>query len=187
MPDEKCYPCPCTTCYPCVCARHSPIDAEGERRQQLADARTTPETCGNKPGTNRRRKPLRQPGDRYTTISYHQAIRRACEEAFPPPAELSRRRVPARGRKSMKDATRWETEAEWRRRLGEKGIAALKEWRDAHHWHPHQLRHNAGTLLRKNFGVEAAQVILGHATLSVTEIYAEKNVAQAMKIMAEVG
>lgn len=54
-------------------------------------------------------------------------------------------------------------------------------------WHPHQLRHNAATFLRKQYGLEAAQVILGHKTLSVTEIYAEKNVEAAMRIMAEVG
>jgi site-specific recombinase XerC len=38
-----------------------------------------------------------------------------------------------------------------------------------------------------DYGLEAAQVILGHRTLAVTEIYAEKNVAAAMKIMGEVG
>jgi hypothetical protein len=35
--------------------------------------------------------------------------------------------------------------------------------------------------------LEAAQVILGHKTLAVTEVYAEKNVAAAMRIMSEVG
>jgi integrase len=54
-------------------------------------------------------------------------------------------------------------------------------------WHPHQLRHNAATFLRKHYGLEAAQVILGHRSLSVTQVYAEKNVAAAMKVMAEVG
>src|SRR5205814_1007052 len=54
-------------------------------------------------------------------------------------------------------------------------------------WHPHQLRHNAATDLRRRFGLEAAQVMLGHRTLSVTEIYAEKNVEAAMRIAAEVG
>ncbi len=54
-------------------------------------------------------------------------------------------------------------------------------------WHPHRLRHNAATFLRRQYGLEAAQVILGHKTLSVTEIYAEKNVEAAKRIMAEVG
>jgi integrase len=54
-------------------------------------------------------------------------------------------------------------------------------------WHPHQLRHTAATQLRKEFGLEAAQVILGHRTLSVTEIYAEKNIEAARAIMQAVG
>ncbi|WP_428939695.1 tyrosine-type recombinase/integrase [Fontivita pretiosa] len=54
-------------------------------------------------------------------------------------------------------------------------------------WNPHRLRHNAATELRKNYGLEAAQVILGHKTLTVTQVYAEKNVEQAKRIMAQVG
>ncbi len=40
-------------------------------------------------------------------------------------------------------------------------------------WHPHQLRHNAATEIRKEFGAEMARIILGHRHLKVTEIYAE--------------
>jgi hypothetical protein len=47
--------------------------------------------------------------------------------------------------------------------------------------------HTAATNLRKEYGLEAAQVILGHKTLTVTQIYAEKNVEAAQRIMAEVG
>ena len=60
-------------------------------------------------------------------------------------------------------------------------------WYKRHVWHPHQLRHNAATRLRKEYGLEAAQVILGHKTLAITEIYAEKNVEAAQRIMAAVG
>ncbi|HEY2585967.1 MAG TPA: site-specific integrase [Tepidisphaeraceae bacterium] len=55
------------------------------------------------------------------------------------------------------------------------------------HFHPHQIRHTAGTRLREEYGLEAAQVILGHRTLKVTELYAEKNVKLAERIVAEVG
>jgi integrase len=65
--------------------------------------------------------------------------------------------------------------------------SARAAWRAKHVWHPHQLRHAAATRLRKAFGLEAAQAILGHKTLKVTEIYAEKNVEAARKIMAAVG
>jgi integrase len=55
------------------------------------------------------------------------------------------------------------------------------------HWHPHQLRHNAATRLRKEFGLEAARVVLGHRSAAVTEIYAEIDHAKAAEIMMRVG
>jgi integrase len=55
------------------------------------------------------------------------------------------------------------------------------------HWHPHQLRHNRGTEVRKKYGIEAAQVALGHAKANMTEIYAEKNLEQARQIAKEMG
>jgi integrase len=54
-------------------------------------------------------------------------------------------------------------------------------------WHPHQLRHNAATNLRKEFGVELARIILGHATAFTTEIYAEADRQQAMEVIGRVG
>jgi integrase len=54
-------------------------------------------------------------------------------------------------------------------------------------WHPHQLRHTAATFLRKEYGVETARIILGHATAFTTEIYAEKDRQHALEVMAEVG
>jgi integrase len=54
-------------------------------------------------------------------------------------------------------------------------------------WHPHQLRHNAGTWLRREFGVEVARVILGHGRLETTEIYAEADRDKAVAIMERVG
>lgn len=63
----------------------------------------------------------------------------------------------------------------------------IKRWRKEHHWHPHQLRHTAATKLRKLYGIDAAQIILGHKTLAVTAIYAERDAESAMKIMREIG
>lgn len=63
----------------------------------------------------------------------------------------------------------------------------LHEWRRAHHWSPNQLRHNAATSLRKQFGIEAARLVLGHASADVTEIYAELDLAKAADIMGRVG
>jgi integrase len=54
-------------------------------------------------------------------------------------------------------------------------------------WGPHRLRHNAATNLRKEFGVELARIILGHATAFTTEIYAEADRQQAMEVIAKIG
>jgi integrase len=43
--------------------------------------RKTPLSCGNRIGTNRRKNPKRQPGQRYTRVSYASAVARACEAA----------------------------------------------------------------------------------------------------------
>jgi integrase len=62
-----------------------------------------------------------------------------------------------------------------------------KEWRKAHQWHPNRLRHSAATLIRQRFGLEAAQVTLGHASADVSQIYAERDYGLAAKIAKEVG
>jgi integrase len=54
-------------------------------------------------------------------------------------------------------------------------------------WHPHQLRHNAATRFRKEYGLDAARVVLGHRSAAVTEIYAEIDHSKAQDIMAVVG
>lgn len=54
-------------------------------------------------------------------------------------------------------------------------------------WGPNRLRHNAATFLRKEFGIEAARVILGHSSAAVTEIYAEMDRKKAAEIMSVVG
>jgi integrase len=55
------------------------------------------------------------------------------------------------------------------------------------HWHPNQLRHTFATAIRRNYGLEAAQVLLGHSRADVTQIYAERNVELAASVAASVG
>lgn len=55
------------------------------------------------------------------------------------------------------------------------------------HWHPNQLRHAAATDVRRAFGLEGAQVILGHASADVTQVYAERDAVLAERIAREVG
>lgn len=46
-------------------------------------------------------------------------------------------------------------------------------------WHPNQLRHNAATRLRTEFGLDVARAVLGHSSPVVTEHYAELNSSSA--------
>jgi integrase len=54
-------------------------------------------------------------------------------------------------------------------------------------WSPNRLRHSLATRVRQRFGLEAAQVILGHAKADVTQVYAESNRALAQQVMREIG
>jgi integrase len=54
-------------------------------------------------------------------------------------------------------------------------------------WHPHQLRHNAATALRREFGLDVARTVLGHSSPAVTQVYAEADRAKAADAMARVG
>jgi integrase len=135
----------------------SAADADRARRAARSAARTTPLSCGNKPGSNRGRQPRRTPGDRYKVRSYYRAIEKACEKAFPAPPELADQ------------------------------PAELLAWRKAHRWHPHQLRHTAGTTYRREADFEAAKIILGHRTDSMTQLYAERDEQKAQEVVARIG
>lgn len=55
-------------------------------------------------------------------------------------------------------------------------------------WTPHQLRHTAATTIRKAAGVEAAAVILGHASATLTDaVYAERDMGKARDVALKVG
>jgi integrase len=136
---------------------YSPADAERDRRERLHALRLTPLSCGNKPGNNRCRRPTRTAGERYTVASYYRAVVRACDAAFPVPDEIA------------SDAEK------------------VTAWRKEHRWHVHQLRHRAATDLRKQYGVEVAQVMLGHTKIETAQIYAEKNSQLAQRVAMEVG
>lgn len=55
------------------------------------------------------------------------------------------------------------------------------------HWHPHQLRHNAATEIRRAAGLDAARAVLGHRTPAITEVYAEIDTAKAAAVMEKLG
>ena len=67
-----------------------------------------------------------------------------------------------------------------------KGLPADSE-RIIPRWHPHQLRHNFATNIRKRFGIEAARILCGHKSMAVTEVYSEIDRAKVASIVAKVG
>ena len=54
-------------------------------------------------------------------------------------------------------------------------------------WSPNQLRHTAATDIRREFGLDAAQVILGHASADVTQVYAEADRQLAAGVARKLG
>ncbi|MDA8563105.1 site-specific integrase [Mariniblastus sp.] len=100
---------------------------------------------------------LRAKGAPMTRQSYGKRIKTACNKAFPAPPDIKR------------DA------------------AKLKAWQKQHRWAPNRLRHTRATEIRKLYGLEAAQVVAGHSQADVTQIYAERDIEKAAKIMGEVG
>jgi integrase len=142
-----------------------PCDSEAKRRAEAQAKRKTPLSCGNRAGTNRKKKPKRSAGECYTTSSYGRAINRGCDKAFPHP-EL--------GYKMLAKFTAAEKKE-------------LRKWQSEHKWNPNQLRHSAGTEIRREFGLEASQTVLGHANADTTQIYAERDVAKAIEVARAIG
>jgi integrase len=54
-------------------------------------------------------------------------------------------------------------------------------------WSPNCLRHNAASFLRREVGIEAAQLLLGHSHPNTTLIYAEASAEKAREIAGRVG
>jgi integrase len=54
-------------------------------------------------------------------------------------------------------------------------------------WTPNQVRHTAGTQVREEYDVEAAQLMLGHRNVSTTEIYAERSERKYKDLVRKIG
>lgn len=52
---------------------------------------------------------------------------------------------------------------------------------------PHWLRHNAASKLREEFGLDVAQVMLGHSSAKMTELYAHLNLTKALEVALKIG
>lgn len=149
----------------------SPKEAERERydrqRRRLRDEITSRFFKDRKPNWKRKINHC------YNVDSYRRAITRALAMAYPMPKHLKK--------KSKENA------AQYKARLGEARYEEAVAFRKQYHWHPHQLRHNAATEIRREFGIEAAKIILGHQNVGITEIYAEQDKHKAMKAIAKYG
>lgn len=54
-------------------------------------------------------------------------------------------------------------------------------------WSPNRLRHSAATEIRRDFGLEAAQIVLGHSSADVTQVYAERDLQLGLRIAEKIG
>ena len=151
----------------------SPEENVREWKAEKHANRVTPLSCGNRPGSRERKNGKRTPRRKYDSSSYRRAVHRACDRAFQPPAQLAKREG--------------ESQRSWYDRLGADGVSALKQWQSEQRWSPNRLRHTAATNIRREFGLEAAQVILGHAAADVTQVYAERDQQKAKEVARQIG
>ena len=68
-----------------------------------------------------------------------------------------------------------------------RAIARACDRAEIERWTPNQLRHTRATEIRKEYGLEASQTVLGHSRADVTQIYAERNDEKAKQVMREIG
>jgi len=140
----------------------SPCEGEAARNGARRASRRTPLTPSALARYRRaeRRRRARPAGSRYMAESYRRAVERGVERAN----ERIAADLAARG---VTDPAE---------------VAA-----EVPHWHPHQLRHTYATEVRRRYGLEVARVMLGHHSVGVTEVYAERDLAVAARVAAEVG
>jgi integrase len=148
---------------------------------QRRSERKTPRTPSSR-ARKRVKRRERAPQDHYTTQSYGRAIAVGCKRAFPHPKEEEFTSRIEAAPKEDRRKLRGELKA-WRKEHKDE----LRQWHREHGWHPHRLRHNAATRLRKQYGLDIARVILGHASPVVTEVYAEVDHEKAIRVMGEIG
>lgn len=68
-----------------------------------------------------------------------------------------------------------------------RAVTRATEKASARPWTPNRLRHTYATIIRKRYGLEAAQILLGHSKADVTQVYAERDWQKAEQVVREVG
>jgi integrase len=168
------------------------VQAMHQRRAAQRKTKRTP----SERKRQRKAAPKRKPAERYARRSYRVAVVRAADKATREavfnlfsaalqagtlvlPDDLTCKTLIRR--KSLLTAGRIATIA------AENGLESEVVRLRVPHWCPLQLRHSAATDIRAKYGVEAAKVILGHSKVETTQIYAERDMDKAEKIMGEIG
>jgi integrase len=97
------------------------------------------------------------------------------------------RRYPRRGRSSRKERPkRRPAEAYTIRSYGYAVARACKK-AGVPVWDPYRLRHTFGAEVRRGFGLEATQVLLGHSRADATQVYAEANRERGKEVVGQIG
>jgi integrase len=147
----------------------SPGRAMTDRAATMRAIRKTPvQPSQQNRRVGRRRKKW---GDCYQRGSYSHAVTKGCDRA---------------DRWARQQAENAAAEAEGRPAV-KVAAKVVETQRLVPRWFPNQLRHNHATEVRKRFGLEAAGAALGHAKMSATEVYAEKDQALALRVAREIG
>jgi integrase len=162
------------------------------RRAEQRKTKRTPSELKRK----RKAKPRRVPAERYNRRSYRVAVVRACDKATQSRVFNLLKGLAEAGKLVMPEGL---TAQALFRRVSQltperiqtiaaaNGLEAEIERLRVPHWSPLQLRHTAATAIRARFGVEAAKVILGHTKVETTQIYTERDMRAAQRIMGEIG
>jgi integrase len=145
----------------------SPAESEATRHEKMRARRKT----RVQPSQQKRRKARskRAPSTRYDANAFRRAIAKAIAKAN----RAIEKQIDKPGRQLHLWGSRVEGEGTEPNLIPE--------------WHPNQLRHSTATEIRRRFGLEAAQTVLGHAKADVTEVYAERDRALAADVMSKMG
>lgn len=112
------------------------------------------------------------------------AVKREKRKSKVQPSQVCRKKK----RPKMQPGLRYTT-ASYRRALEYATKQAVKAGLlpEGTHWHPHQLRHNCATRIRKRYGLDAVRAMLGHRTVTQSAEYAELDEELAAATAASVG
>jgi integrase len=112
------------------------------------------------------------------------AIKRMTRQSKVQPSQLCRKKPHPKRQPGQRFTT-----ASYRRALAYATTRAIRSGLlpEGTKWHPHQLRHNCATRIRKEHGLDAVRATLGHQSITQSAEYAELDVELAAKTAALVG